>query len=62
MANKRMKIDHVDNQLLEFSTVNNYHSIAQQAITDRIDKIDQTWTLQTAVIQEHTTIVKGLTR
>jgi hypothetical protein len=62
MANKRMKIDHVDNQLLEFSTANNYHSIAQQAITDRIDKIDQTWTLQTAVIQEHTTIVKDLTR
>lgn len=62
MANKRMKIDHVENQLLEFSTANNYHSIAQQAITDRIDKIDQTWTLQTAVIQEHTTIVKDLTR
>jgi hypothetical protein len=57
-----MKINYVDNELLEFSTPNNYHSIAQQAITDRIDKIDQTWTLQTVVMQEHTTAVKGLTR
>lgn len=57
-----MKINHTDNQLLEFSTPNNYHSIAQQAITDRIDKIDQTWTLQTVVMREHTTAVKGLAR
>jgi hypothetical protein len=61
MANKRMKIDRADNQLLKFSISNN-HSIVQQDIAITVDNTDHTWSLQTAAMQEHTTIVKNLTR
>jgi hypothetical protein len=58
-----MKTDRTDNQLLEFSTVNNHHSIVQQTITDRVDQIDHTRAIQTAVMhQEQTTIVKDVAR
>lgn len=56
-----MKIDRADNQLLKFSISNN-HSIVQQDIAITVDNTDHTWSLQTAAMQEHTTIVKNLTR
>lgn len=59
ISNKRMKIDSTDNQLLEFSTTNNHYSIVQQVLTDIIDKVDHASTLQTAVLQEHASIVKS---
>jgi hypothetical protein len=62
MANKRMKIDRTNDQLLSFSTLNNQHSIDEQSITDKIIKIDHTYALQTAIMHEHTTIVKDCTR
>jgi len=63
MPNKRIKTDRTENQLLEFSTSNNHHSIVQQTITDRVDKTDHTSAIQTAVMhQEHTTIVKDVAR